>query len=95
MNVYKTQSIRKKHKIGINEEYILGIVDACKPVGTMDILDTAFTEMSRATAHKYLKQIERKKLVFAMRLSQDSRTRVFQPTPKGVDILKELHNAYR
>jgi len=96
MNAFKTQPIRAKHKITMPEEYILGMVKELEPISTMRILNLAEKQdaMSPATTHKYLKQIERKKLVHKIK-STDGRMYEFAPTGKGLVILEELRHAYR
>ena len=96
MNAFKTQAIRAKHKVSLNEEYVLGMVNQLQPISTTRILNLAEKQevMSPATAHKYLKQVERKKLVHRIK-SEDGRTREFAPTGKGMVFLEELRHAYR
>ncbi len=96
MNAFKTQTIRAKYKVGLQEEYVLGMVKALEPISTMRILNIAEKQnaMSPATAHKYLKQVERKKLIHRIK-SEDGRTREFAPTGKGTVFLEELRHAYR
>lgn len=96
MNAFKTQTIREKHHITMQEEYILGLVNALAPISTSRILLLAEKQdnMSPSTAHKYLKQLQRKKFV-NMTKADDSRVREHSPTGKGLVILEELRNAYR
>jgi DNA-binding MarR family transcriptional regulator len=96
VNAFKTQTIRAKHKVSLNEEYVLGMVNQLQPIGTMRILNLAEKQevMSPATTHKYLKQIERKKLIHKIK-SEDGRVHEFKPTGKGIVFLEELRHAYR
>lgn len=96
MNAFKTQPIRAKHKITMPEEYILGMVKELEPISTMRILNLAEKQdaMSPATTHKYLKQIERKKLIHKVK-TEDKRMYEFAPTGKGLVVLEELRHAYR
>lgn len=96
MNAFKTQSIREKHHIAMQEEYILGLVNALAPISTSRILLLAEKQdsMSPSTAHKYLKQLQRKKFVHVIK-AEDSRVREHSPTSKGLVVLEELRNAYR
>ncbi len=96
MNVFKTQAVREKHKVTMQEEYVLGMVKALEPISTMRILNIAEKQnaMSPATTHKYLKQIERKKLVHKVK-SEDQRMHEFATTGRGISFLEELKHAYR
>jgi predicted transcriptional regulator len=49
--------------------------------------------MSPSTAHKYLKELQRKKFVHTVK-SDDSRLREFAPTGKGMVFLEELRHAH-
>jgi DNA-binding MarR family transcriptional regulator len=51
--------------------------------------------MSPATTHKYLKNLERKKLVHRVKPIEDKRMYEFAPTGKGTILLEELKHAYR
>lgn len=95
MNAFKTQTIREKHHLTMQEEYILGLVDALAPISTSRILLLAEKQdsMSPSTAHKYLKQLQRKKFVHVTK-AEDSRLREFAPTGKGTVFLQELSHAY-
>lgn len=96
MNAFKTQPIRAKHKITMPEEYILGMVKELEPISTMRILNLAEKQdaMSPATTHKYLKQIERKKLIHKVK-AEDQRMKEFATTGRGISFLEELGHAYR
>lgn len=95
MNTFKTQAVRHKHHIIMQEEYILGMVSALQPISTTRILNLAEKQdvMSPATTHKYLKQLQRKKFVHTVK-GEDSRVREFAPTGKGLVLLEELKHAY-
>ncbi len=95
MNTFKTQTIRDKHHITMQEEYILGMVKSLEPISTSRILSLAEKQnaMSPSTAHKYLKQLQRKKFVHTVK-GEDSRMREFAPTGKGMVLLEELKHAY-
>ena len=97
MNAFKTQTIRAKYKVCLQEEYVLGMVSQLQPISTTRILNLAEKQevMSPATAHKYLKQIERKKLVHRVKPIEDKRMHEFAPTGKGMVFLEELRHAYR
>ena len=96
MNAFKTQTIRAKHKLTMQEEYVLGIINELEPISTTRILNLAEKQdvMSPATTHKYLKQLQRKKFVHVIK-AEDSRVREHSPTGKGLVVLEELRNAYR
>lgn len=96
MNTFKTQTIRAKHKLTMQEEYVLGIINELEPISTTRILNLAEKQdvMSPATAHKYLKNLERKKLVHVIK-AEDRRMHEMATTGKGLIVLEELRNAYR
>jgi Fe2+ or Zn2+ uptake regulation protein len=96
VNAFKTQAIRAKHKVTMPEEYVLGMVRALEPISTTRILNLAEKQdvMSPATTHKYLKQIERKKLIHKVK-SDDQRMYEFATTGRGLSFLEELRHAYR
>ena len=96
MNAFKTQTIRAKHKLTMQEEYVLGIINELEPISTMRILNLANKQdvMSPATAHKYLKQLQRKKFVHVIK-AEDRRMHEMATTGKGLIVLEELRNAYR
>lgn len=96
MNAFKTQTIRAKHKLTMQEEYVLGIINELEPISTTRILNLAEKQnvMSPATTHKYLKQIERKKLIHKIK-AEDRRMHEMATTGKGLIVLEELRNAYR
>ena len=58
-NAYDTQVVRNRHKISWQEEYVLGMVNAEAPLGTMAVLKIAEaqTVMTPATTHKYLHKL--------------------------------------
>ena len=95
MNAFKTQAVRDKHHITMQEEYVLGMVNALAPISTSRILLLAEKQdsMSPSTAHKYLKQLQRRKFVH-MAKADDSRVREHSLTSKGTTFLEELRNAY-
>ena len=96
MNAFKTQTIRAKHKLTMQEEYVLGIINELEPISTTRILNLAEKQdvMSPATTHKYLKNLERKKLIHKIK-AEDRRMHEMATTGKGLVILEELRNAYR
>lgn len=96
MNAFKTQSIRDKYHVNMQEEYVLGMVSTLAPISTTRILllATKQNNMSSSTAHKYLKQLQRKKFVHVTK-ADDSRLREYSPTGKGMVLLEELRHAYR
>lgn len=96
MNAFKTQAIRIKHKVTMQEEYVLGMVRALEPISTTRVLNLAEKQnaMSPATTHKYLKQIERKKLIHKVK-AEDQRMKEFETTGRGISFLEELKHAYR
>jgi len=96
VNTFKTQTIRAKHKLTMQEEYVLGIINELEPISTMRILNLANKQdvMSPATAHKYLKNLERKKLIHKIK-AEDRRMHEMATTGKGLIVLEELRNAYR
>ena len=96
MNAFKTQTIRAKHKLTMQEEYVLGIINELEPISTMRILNLAEKQdvMSPATTHKYLKNLERKKLIHKIK-AEDRRMHEMATTGKGTIFLEELKHAYR
>ena len=96
MNAFKTQTIRAKHKLIMQEEYVLGIINELEPISTTRILNLAEKQdvMSPATTHKYLKQLQRKKFVHVIK-AEDRRMHEMATTGKGLIVLEELRNAYR
>jgi len=96
VNAFKTQAIRIKHKVTMQEEYVLGMVRALEPISTTRVLNLAEKQnaMSPATTHKYLKQIERKKLIHKVK-AEDQRMKEFATTGRGISFLEELGHAYR
>lgn len=96
MNTFKTQTIRAKHKLTMQEEYVLGIINELEPISTTRILNLAEKQnvMSPATTHKYLKQLQRKKFVQVIK-AEDRRMHEMATTGKGLIVLEELRNAYR
>jgi hypothetical protein len=95
VNAFKTQTIRAKYKLCLQEEYVLGMINDLKPISTSHILLLSEEQnvMSPSTAHKYLKELQRKKFVHTVK-SDDSRLREFAPTGKGMVLLEELKHAY-
>ena len=96
MNAFKTQTIRTKYKLCLQEEYVLGMINDLEPISTMRILSLANKQdvMSPATTHKYLKNLERKKLIHKIK-AEDRRMHEMATTGKGLIVLEELRNAYR
>ena len=96
MNAYDTNDIRKRYRMAWQEEYILGMVNAEAPLGTMAILKIAEaqTVMSPATTHKYLKKLVAKKLVAEKVDKVDRRGVVFSVSDKGATFLKEIKDGY-
>ena len=96
MNAFKTQTIRAKHKLTMQEEYVLGMINELEPISTTRILNLAEKQdvMSPATTHKYLKNLERKKLIHKIK-AEDRRMHEMATTGKGLIVLEELRNAYR
>ena len=96
MNAFKTQTIRAKHKLTMQEEYVLGIINELEPISTTRILNLAEKQdvMSPATTHKYLKNLERKKLIYKIK-AEDRRMHEMATTGKGTIFLEELKHAYR
>ena len=80
----------------MQEEYVLGIINELEPISTTRILNLAEKQdvMSPATTHKYLKNLERKKLVHVIK-AEDRRMHEMATTGKGLIVLEELRNAYR
>jgi len=96
MNAYDTQAIRKHYRIGWQEEYILGMVNAESPLGTMAVLKIAEAQavMSPATTHKYLHKLIAKKFVLEKQDKMDRRGVDLLISAKGEGLLKELGDAY-
>ena len=97
MNAYDTNAIRKRHRIGWQEEYILGMVNAEAPLGTMAVLKIAEAQavMSPATTHKYLHKLIAKKIVTEKHDKIDRRSVALSVSAKGEGILKEIKDAYK
>ncbi len=96
MNAFKTQVIRNKYHISMQEEYVLGMVGMLEPISTMRVLGLAEKQntMSPATTHKYLISLHRKKLVCRARDKEDMRAFEFTLSTKGKQILEELKHDY-
>ena len=96
MNAYDTQSIRKRHRIGWQEEYILGMVNAEAPLGTMAVLKIAEAQavMSPATTHKYLHKLIAKKFVLEKQDRIDRRGVDLTVSAKGEGLLQEIKDGY-
>lgn len=96
MNTFKTQHIRDKYHINMQEEYVLGMISALEPMSTMRVLALAEKQnaMSPATTHKYLTNIHRKKLVCRSKDPDDRRALQFTVSAKGKHVLEEIKNGY-
>ena len=96
MNTFKTQHIRDKYHITMLEEYVLGMVQALEPMSTMRVLGMAEKQntMSPSTAHKYLMNLHRKKLICKAKDPDDKRTLMFTVSAKGKQVLEEIKNGY-
>jgi len=96
MNAYDTQAIRKRHRIGWQEEYILGMVNAEAPLGTMAVLKIAEaqTVMSPATTHKYFHKLIAKKFVLEKQDRTDRRSVDLTISAKGEGLLQEIKDGY-
>ena len=96
MNAYDTQSVRKKHKLVWQEEYVLGLINAEAPLGTMAVLKIAEaqTVMSPATTHKYLRKLIAKKFVLEKQDKDDRRSVDLFVGARGELFLKELKDAH-
>lgn len=96
MNAFKTQMIRNKYHITMQEEYILGMVNMLEPMSTMRVLGIAEKQdtMSPATTHKYLMSLHRKRLLCRANDKKDKRALEFTVSAKGKQILEELKNVY-
>jgi DNA-binding MarR family transcriptional regulator len=96
MNAYDTHAIRKRHRIGWQEEYLLGMVNAETPLGTMAVLKIAEaqTVMSPATTHKYLHKLIAKKFVAEKNDKEDRRGVILSLSAKGETLLQEIKHAY-
>ena len=95
MNAYDTHEVRKQHRIGWQEEYILGMVNAEAPLGTMAVLKIAEAQavMSPATTHKYLHKLIAKKFVSEKNDKEDRRGVVLSVSAKGDKFLEEIKHA--
>jgi len=96
MNAFITQHIRDKYRIEWQEEYILGMVNQLGSMSTMRILSLCDKQnlMSPATAHKYLKNAVRHKLLTQKRNKEDARGVEFTVAPKGDQFLEEVKHAH-
>lgn len=96
MNVFKTQHIRDKYHLAMQEEYILGMVSSLEPMSTMRVLGMSEKQniMSPSTAHKYLMNLHRKKLICKAKDPEDNRTLMFTVSDKGKQVLEELKHGY-
>lgn len=96
MNAYKTHAIRKRHRIGWQEEYILGMVNEETPLGTMAVLKIAEAQavMSPATTHKYLHKLIAKKFVSEKHDKVDKRGVLLSVSAKGEGLLQEIKDGY-
>jgi DNA-binding MarR family transcriptional regulator len=96
MNAYETQAVRHRHKIGWQDEYIVGMVNREQPLNTTGVFKIAEAEgvMSQATTHKYLKRVVAKKFVQEKAVKLDKRTLELTLTEKGKHFLQEIKNVY-
>ena len=96
MNTFKTQHIRDKYHLAMQEEYILGMVSSLEPMSTMRVLALAEKQnvMSPATTHKYLMNLHRKRLLCKSKDPDDKRTLQFTVSDKGKQVLEELKHGY-
>lgn len=96
MNAYMTQAIRKRYKLGWQDEYIVGMVGKEEPLSTSGVFKIAEAEgvMSQATTHKYLKRVVAKKLVQEKVAKPDRRANELTLTEKGITFLQEIKHGY-
>lgn len=97
MNAFATQTIRKKHGVNWNEEYIIAMVANNEGISTTDVLKASsmYKLMSPATAHKYLMQVVKKKLLVQKQDKEDRRGVGLFTSAKGKHFLEEIKDAYR
>ena len=96
MNAFDTQVVRKKHNVSWNEEYIIAMVHHNEGISTMRVLNIARLQkvMSPATAHKYLTQSIKKKLLLQKPDKEDKRGVHLILSANGERFLKEIKDAY-
>ena len=96
MNAFDTQTVRKKHNVTWNEEYIIAMVHHNEGISTMRILNIAKLQklMSPATAHKYLSQAIDKNFLKHKQDKEDLRSKTVVLTAKGEKFLQEIKDAY-
>jgi DNA-binding MarR family transcriptional regulator len=96
VNAFKTQPIRLKYHITMQEEYLLGMVSMLEPISTTRVLGVAEKQdtMSPATTHKYLMNLHRKRLLCKEKDKEDRRACAFHVSAKGKTLLEELKHAY-
>jgi predicted transcriptional regulator len=96
MNAYETQAIRHRHKIGWQDEYIIGMVNKEAPLSTSGVFKIAGLEgvMSQATTHKYLKKVVAKKFVQEKVAKPDRRANELTLTEKGKHFIQEIKDVY-
>ena len=96
MNIFKTQPVRNKYHLTMEEEYVLGMIGMLEPMSTTRILGMAEKQevLSPSTTHKYLTNLHRKKLLCRARDIHDSRALQFTLSDKGKQVLEDLKHAY-
>jgi DNA-binding MarR family transcriptional regulator len=96
VNAFDTQIVRKKHNVSWNEEYIIAMVHHNDAISTMRVLNIAKLQkvMSPATAHKYLSQAVKKKLLLQKQDKEDKREIHLVLSASGERFLKEIKDAY-
>ena len=96
MNAYETQAVRQRHKIGWQDEYIIGMVNKEAPLSTTGVFKIAELEgvMSQATTHKYIKRVVAKKFVQEKVAKPDRRANELTLTEKGKNFIQEMRDAY-
>lgn len=96
MNIFKTQPVRSKYHLTMEEEYVLGMIGMLEPISTSRVLGLAEKQevFSPATTHKYLTNLHRKKLLCRSKDPYDNRALQFTLSAKGKQILEDLKHAY-
>lgn len=95
MNAYQSKEVRKKYKATWQEEFIVGMIAHLGLMSTKRVLlETGYDGlMSPATAHKYLHQAIKKKLLTLKQSRSDGRAVEIDITEKGKKFLDEIKHS--
>lgn len=95
MNAYLSKEVRKKYRATWQEEFIVGMIAYLGPMNTKRVLlETGYEGvMSPATAHKYLQNAVRRKLLLVKPSKEDGREVVIDLSEKGINFLNDVRHS--